>query len=77
VASRVAESLAPPAVVDDTEIECQASIGLSYSEGREQVKTLVRQADTALYTAKEQGKGRWAEYDASQWAPTRKTVNGH
>jgi diguanylate cyclase (GGDEF)-like protein len=76
-ATRVADALARPAMVDSSEIECQASIGLSYTERREQVKALVRQADTALYAAKEQGKGRWTEYDPSQWAPTRRTVDGH
>jgi len=76
VAQRLAERLAQPVVVDSARIECQASIGLAYTEGAERVHGLVRQADTALYAAKEQGKGRWTEYHPTQWAPSRKTHDG-
>ncbi|MBX6748991.1 MAG: diguanylate cyclase [Micromonosporaceae bacterium] len=76
VAQRLADALARPAEIDAISVECRASIGLSYTEGRERVHALVRQADIALYAAKEQGKGRWTEYDASQWAPPRRTHNG-
>jgi diguanylate cyclase (GGDEF)-like protein/PAS domain S-box-containing protein len=76
VAQRLADALASPVVVDSRSVECQASIGLSYAEGAEQLRALVRQADTALYAAKEQGKGRWTEYNPKQWAPSRKTHDG-
>jgi diguanylate cyclase (GGDEF)-like protein/PAS domain S-box-containing protein len=77
VADRLAKVLAQPAFIDGTEVDCRASVGLSYTEGRERMRSLVRQADTALYAAKEQGKGRWTEYDPKQWAPQRATHNGH
>jgi diguanylate cyclase len=64
VARRLVESLAHPAIVDSATVDCQASVGLSYTEGMERVRTLVRQADSALYAAKNQGKGRWTEYHA-------------
>jgi diguanylate cyclase (GGDEF)-like protein len=76
VAERLATELARPADVDNVPIECQSSIGLAYTEGREQVKVLIRQADTALYAAKEQGKGRWSEYNEKQWRPRRRTLDG-
>jgi diguanylate cyclase (GGDEF)-like protein len=76
VAQRLADALARPAQVDSVTVECQASIGLAYTEGTEEVHTLVRQADTALYAAKDQGKGRWTEYNPKQWAPARATHNG-
>jgi diguanylate cyclase (GGDEF)-like protein/PAS domain S-box-containing protein len=76
VAQRLATELARPTQIGDLSVECQASIGLSYTEGREQVATLVRQADTALYAAKEQGKGRWTEFNAIQWRPSRATPGG-
>ncbi|MBX6751226.1 MAG: GGDEF domain-containing protein [Micromonosporaceae bacterium] len=69
IAQRMAEVLSQPTVVGSIPIECRASIGLAYSEGEEPVEVLVRQADTALYEAKEQGKGRWAEYSPSHWRP--------
>jgi diguanylate cyclase (GGDEF)-like protein len=76
VAERLAETLARPALVDSISVECKASIGLSYTEGKERVRALVLQADTALYAAKEQGKGRWTQYNPVQWAPPRKQVAG-
>jgi diguanylate cyclase (GGDEF)-like protein len=70
IAQRMAEALSQPTVVNSIPIECRASIGLAYSEGEEPVNDLVRQADTALYAAKEQGKGRWAEYSPKHWRAT-------
>jgi diguanylate cyclase (GGDEF)-like protein len=62
VARRVAAALSRPVVVGVEPIDCRASIGLAYSEGAQRLESLVRRADSALYSAKEQGKGRWAEY---------------
>jgi diguanylate cyclase (GGDEF)-like protein len=76
VAQRLAEALSRPVMVDSTPIGSKASIGLSYTEGEARVDALVRQADTALYTAKDQGKGRWTEYSPKQWAPPRTTHGG-
>ena len=76
VAQRLAEALSRPAVIDSVPIECKASIGLAYSEGQERIDRLVREADTALYAAKGQGKGRWTEYNSRQWAPPRSTPDG-
>ena len=66
VVRRLVEALARPATVDRITVECQASVGLSYTEGAERVRSLVRHADTALYVAKDQGKGRWTEYKPEQ-----------
>jgi len=76
-AQRTAETLARPALIGPASIECNASIGLSYSEGEERIDTLIHQADTALYVAKAQGKGGWTEYDPTQWSPPRSTHDGH
>lgn len=76
VARRLAEELARPTAVDSISVETQASIGLAYSEGTERVDALVRQADTALYAAKEQGKGRWTEYRPGLHAPDRTAHDG-
>jgi GGDEF domain-containing protein len=76
VAQRLAEALSRPVMIDSVPIGCKASIGLAYTEGQERIDALVRQADTALYAAKEQGKGRWTEYNPKQWAPPRTTHDG-
>jgi predicted signal transduction protein with EAL and GGDEF domain len=36
---------------------------------------LLREADTALYTAKEQGKGRWREYREGMPTPSRRYID--
>ena len=69
VARRLADALREPIVVGPDSIGCKASIGLAYTEEQERIDALVRQADTALYAAKEQGKGRWTEFDPMQWRP--------
>lgn len=76
VAQRLAEALAEPATVESVRTECQASIGLAYTRGPDDVTALVRHADTALYAAKSQGKGRWAEYSPQQRRPARTTHGG-
>jgi diguanylate cyclase (GGDEF)-like protein len=76
VAQRMAESLTHPVMLDSVPVDGKASIGLAYAEGQERIESLVRQADTALYVAKEQGKGRWSEYNPGQWAPRRSTHDG-
>jgi diguanylate cyclase (GGDEF)-like protein len=66
LAQRLVEALARPAIVDAMALDCNASIGLAYSEGGESAHVLVRQADSALYAAKDHGRGRWTEYNAAQ-----------
>lgn len=66
MARRLVEALTRPAAVESATVECQAGVGLSYTEGTKRVRSLVRQADTALYVAKDQGKGRWTEYAPEQ-----------
>jgi diguanylate cyclase (GGDEF)-like protein len=70
LAQRLVEALARPAIVNSMNLECKASVGLAYSEGAEPAHTLVRQADTALYAAKNQGRGRWSEYNGAPHTPT-------
>jgi diguanylate cyclase (GGDEF)-like protein/PAS domain S-box-containing protein len=62
LAQRLIEALTRPARINSIAVDCRASVGLSYSEGVEPVRVLVRQADNALYVAKDQGRGRWTEY---------------
>ena len=61
-AEGIVRSLSRPVPADPAPIDCPASAGLAYTEGGETLHDLLRDADTALYAAKAQGKGRWAEY---------------
>jgi diguanylate cyclase (GGDEF)-like protein len=63
VAQRLVEALSRPANINSVTLDCGASIGLSYTEEAEPVHSLVRQADIALYAAKDQGRGCWTEHN--------------
>lgn len=65
VADRVLEIICQPMTVAGTEIRLGVSIGIAYSlTGTETAQDMVRNADVAMYAAKNQGRGCWAVYDA-------------
>ena len=74
-AQRVADALARPAIVDSISVDCQASVGLAYTSQRGESDSLLREADTALYTAKAHGKGRWSQYREDMPTPTRRLID--
>jgi len=58
VASRILEAMRPPFHLRGRDITIRASIGITHSRtGREDASELLRQADTAMYVAKNRGKG--------------------
>ena len=60
---RIAEKLRTPLVVLDHNITVSASIGLSvYPDHSQDPATLLRNADLAMYHAKEHGKNGWHTY---------------
>jgi diguanylate cyclase (GGDEF)-like protein/PAS domain S-box-containing protein len=64
VAKRLLETIHDPLSVDDQPISMSASIGVSFSyETMFDSKLLVRQADLAMYAAKELGKGQALFYE--------------
>ena len=62
VSQRILDSVARPMVVDGQELHCTASIGISVypQDGR----ALLKNADIALYRAKEKGKNNYQFYSA-------------
>ncbi len=64
VARRLLEELAPPITVGDRELRVGASIGVAVSDGGLTVDELLRNADTAMYVAKEAGKGTVRVFEA-------------
>jgi len=62
-AKRVLEAFSKPFVIGDQELFVTSSVGISIfpSDGRD-VETLVKNADTAMYRAKEQGRNRYQFY---------------
>jgi diguanylate cyclase (GGDEF)-like protein/PAS domain S-box-containing protein len=76
IAQRIADTLARPTVIDDVTVDCLASIGLAYAPHPTYMDTLLREADTALYTAKAHGKGGWRQYTAGMHTPARRHIDG-
>jgi diguanylate cyclase (GGDEF)-like protein/PAS domain S-box-containing protein len=69
VADRITEVLRQPVTVGTRELFVSASIGIAVSHGGHEVAgDLLRQADLAMYLAKERGRARWEFFDA-QAAP--------
>src|SRR5262249_13688778 len=63
IAERIAEALARPFVLRDREHFVSASAGISIGDGSETPEGLIRDADSALYRAKERGRGGYEIFD--------------
>jgi diguanylate cyclase (GGDEF)-like protein/PAS domain S-box-containing protein len=67
VAERVAEALRRPFLLSGREVVSGASVGIATASGvdHEGAEALVRDADAAMYRAKDRGKGRYEVFDES------------
>jgi diguanylate cyclase (GGDEF)-like protein len=63
IAERIAEALARPFILRGREHFVSASIGISIGTGTEEPEALIRDADSALYRAKEHGRGGYEIFD--------------
>ena len=69
VAERIAADLAIPFVIGGQELYPSASIGIAiYNPSYQSPEELLRDADTAMYSAKALGKGRFEIFDAAMRA---------
>ena len=67
VAARLLQSLAAPIDIDVTQVYVTASIGIAlYPDDAQSVEELLKNADTAMYQAKEQGGNRSMFYQTKQ-----------
>jgi diguanylate cyclase (GGDEF)-like protein len=62
VAEHILATLRQPIVVDGYELLVQASIGITDARPGDDPEALLRNADIAMYAAKERGKGSFARY---------------
>ncbi len=63
VAQKILDTFAPPLRVDDQELHLGASLGITlYPHDGDDPETLIRNADTALYRAKEHSRGSYQFY---------------
>lgn len=71
VAQRILDALAEPVLVDGQQLHVTASIGVAMGGATADPGSLVRDADTAMYRAKEQGKARFEIFDDDLREATR------
>jgi diguanylate cyclase (GGDEF)-like protein/PAS domain S-box-containing protein len=65
LAQRVVDAFSEPFVVDGRQLVLGASVGVAVATGRDTTPdALLRDADTAMYRAKERGGGRYEVFDA-------------
>lgn len=73
LADRLLRRLADPFRLAGKVVRVSASIGIAHVDGDPlEPEELMRQADLALYAAKQKGRGRWQEYNAELQAMERK-----
>ena len=73
VAERVAASLVAPLEVEGLDLRISASMGLAVSRPGDTPESLLRDADAAMYAAKESGRAAWARFtDEMRSAATRR-----
>ncbi len=63
VAERLGAALAAPFVLRDREHFVSASVGIAIGAGGDAPQALIRDADLAMYRAKERGRGRYEIFD--------------
>jgi len=66
IAARVIPAFDQPFAVADRQIRVSASVGVAVSESGIDAETLIRNADFAMYGAKQSGKGRYRMYKAEE-----------
>ena len=75
VAERLAEAIARPVALMEGEVFVTASIGIALSGGvADTPETLLRNADAAMYRAKELGRDRAELFDARRRTTARSTT---
>src|SRR5207237_5861336 len=67
VAARIGEAVTRPLVVDSRELFVTVSIGIALGQTAANPAALLRDADAAMYRAKERGRAGWALFDSAMW----------
>ncbi|HEY3240413.1 MAG TPA: EAL domain-containing protein [Acidimicrobiia bacterium] len=70
IADRILNCLAAPVLVEGQEVIASASIGIAISEPGATPDTMLRDADTAMYEAKDAGRNRFHVFDPASRART-------
>jgi diguanylate cyclase (GGDEF)-like protein len=74
IATRIVDTLHEPFVLDDGTAQISGSVGVSVAVGHgDDVDQLLREADTAMYRAKQAGKSRF-EFAAGDWTDQQRAI---
>lgn len=74
IAENILQAMKEPFMIDNHEIYAATSIGISmYPDNSMDFQTLMKQADTALYRVKQQGKNHYQFYNSSMGVQDYKT----
>jgi diguanylate cyclase (GGDEF)-like protein/PAS domain S-box-containing protein len=65
LAERIASALKRPVNAGGTELNVSVSIGVAIAGPADDAESLLRDADAAMYRAKEEGRDRWVIFDAA------------
>ncbi|BFU44819.1 putative bifunctional diguanylate cyclase/phosphodiesterase [Krasilnikovia sp. MM14-A1004] len=74
VAQRIIEALAEPVDTGGTQVLTRGSVGIAVAGPDGDATDLLREADVAMYAAKNRGKGQFVVFDASMQDPVRSRV---
>ena len=76
VAQRIAEDLREPFTVDDFQVSVNTSIGITLgtAQAKDDPERMLREADSAMYRAKEEGPGRYAVFDPAMQARAQRRL---
>ena len=75
IAQRVVDTLSQPFSIGDSTVVVSASVGIAvHNSPDDTAETMLRDADAAMYRAKEQGRHRWEVFDADMraWVDQRR-----
>ncbi len=76
VANEILSSLHQPMTLENIEYVATASIGIALDEGaKKDARDLLRDADAAMYQAKDRGRDQWIFFRDSMHSDTRKKLN--
>ncbi len=75
VASKISETVKEPFLINSSEVRITISIGIAlYPDDSEDIETLVKYADTAMYQAKTDGRNKFLLYKPLEDRPTMDEV---
>jgi diguanylate cyclase (GGDEF)-like protein len=70
IAQKILENAAKPFMLTDHEVRITASIGISICpDDGEDIETLIKYADTAMYQAKNNGRNHYLRYEPGMSLP--------